>query len=215
VHVLQSGSPIVEKRSPNYIDGAEAGHFWFRNDLNPIHDGVNGIYVVFCAITRVWIVWKAGRQGFVQQLDQPPPDMEEGHDENGKVCFLLPNGNKVEDTKQCYILHEGAPYVMPLTGSKHRFARDLNTRFRQLKDPRTGALYPIFARRYKLTTRPVSNALGKWFTLQFADAGWASKAEYETARALADFAEAGRYRANYAGGDPDTGDASGSTSSAA
>jgi hypothetical protein len=215
VHVLQSGTPVCDKRSPNYIDGAEPGHFWFRNDLNPIRNGVTGIIVVFCETRRVWVVWKGGRQGFVEQLDQPPSDMEEGRDENGKACFLLPNGNVVEDTRQCFILHEGAPYVLPLTKSKHRFFRDINTRWRQLKDPKTGAVYPIFARRYKLTTKSVSNALGKWFGLQFADAGWASKAEYEAARALADFVEAGRYRANYAGTDPDAGNASGSVSSSA
>ena len=39
IYILQSGSPAVDKRGDNYIDGAEPGDFWLRNALDPIKNG--------------------------------------------------------------------------------------------------------------------------------------------------------------------------------
>jgi hypothetical protein len=45
---------------------------------------------------------------------------------------------------------------------------------------------PSFSRKYRLFTVPVSNALGRWFGLEFADLGWiTTQAEYDAARAFA------------------------------
>jgi hypothetical protein len=104
------------------MDGASPGDFWLRGDINPIRSGTEGIIVVFAAMVRTWIVWGAGRTGFVEQLSEPPPDLEEGRTDTGRPCLVLPNGNTVEDTMQGFIICEGAPGIMPLTrGQARRF----------------------------------------------------------------------------------------------
>src|SRR5215475_6563307 len=70
IYILQSNSPAVEKRSEAYIEGAEPGHFWMRNSIIPIRDGVLGIEVIPCEMMRTWIEWLPNRQGFVARHDE-------------------------------------------------------------------------------------------------------------------------------------------------
>src|SRR5215472_9731621 len=76
IYVLQSNSPAVEKRGEAYIQGAEPGHFWMRNSLTPVRDGVAGIEVIPCEMQRTWIEWLPNRQGFVARHAEAPADME-------------------------------------------------------------------------------------------------------------------------------------------
>jgi hypothetical protein len=188
IYVLQSNSPSVDERGPAYIANAKPGHFWLRNDLKPIRDGVTGIDVVPCEMVRCWIEWLPNRQGFVRRHTTPPEDMAEKtiRDDNGreKVVMVRPNGNSIQDTREFYLLCDGEPYVLPCTGTKHTFARKWQTLFQKFKHPTTGQVLPAFARRYKLTTIHMQNAVGKWFGLEYADLGFVKKAEYEKAKAF-------------------------------
>src|SRR5262245_6889383 len=188
IYVLQTNSPAVDKRGDAYIDGAEAGHFWLRNSLEPIHDGIEGIEAIPCGMQRTWIEWLPNRGGFVARHDQPPEDMRvtkvRGDDGREKTVLVRDNGNIVQDTREFFLLVGPHPYVLPCTGTKHSFARQWNSMFHQYQHPKTGAIMPSFARKYKLTTVPASNAIGKWFGLQFEDMGFVTTAEYKAARAL-------------------------------
>src|SRR5215469_6642375 len=75
IYVLQSNSPVVDRRGEVHIEGAEPGHFWLRNSLHPIADGETGIEVIPCEMVRTWIEWLPNRQGFVGRHDEPPPDL--------------------------------------------------------------------------------------------------------------------------------------------
>jgi hypothetical protein len=58
------------------------------------------------------------------------------------------------------------------------------TMFHRFKHPKTGKILPAFAHKYRLTTVPQSNVLGKWFGLKFEDTGESSLAELKAAIAF-------------------------------
>jgi hypothetical protein len=189
IYVLQTNSPAVDKRGDNYVDGAEAGDFWLRNSLDPITKGEEGIQVIPCEMQRTWIEWLPNRQGFVARHDQPPADMEARkiRDDSGRektVLIRRENENIIQDTREFYLLVDGQPYVLPCAGTKHTFARQWNTFYKQFQHPKTGDFMPAFHRKYRLTTIPASNAIGKWFGLKFQDEGYVTKKEYDAAKAL-------------------------------
>ena len=189
IYVLQSNSPVTEKRSDNHVEGAEPGHFWLRNAINPIRDGVLGIEAIPIEMTRTWIEWLPNRQGFVARHDAPPADMVEKlvRDESGREKSTLVrqgNGNIIQDTREFFLLCDGQPYDLPCTGTKHTFARQWQTMFHQFRHPKTGAVMPAFSRRYRLVTVPMSNAVGKWFGLKFQDLGYVDKPAYDLAKSF-------------------------------
>jgi hypothetical protein len=53
---------------------------------------------------------------------------------------------------------------------------------------------PAFARKYRLTTVPESNAWGDWFGIKFTDLGFVTVPEYKAAAALVDAVERGLRR---------------------
>lgn len=201
IYVLQSNSPVVDKRGDKYVEGAEAGHFWMRNSLTPIADGEEGINVIPCEMVRSWIEWLPNRQGFVSRHANPPEDMENKivRDDSGREKVVLirkGNGNIIQDTREFFLLCNGRPFVLPCTGTKHTFARSWQTMFHQFVNPKTGSILPAFAHRYKLTTVPMSNAIGKWFGLKFQDLGVIDFAtEYEPAKAFYKAVKAGEKKA--------------------
>jgi hypothetical protein len=189
IYVLQSNSPAVDKRGDNYIEGAEPGDFWLRNSLDPIKNGEEGIVAIPCEMQRSWIEWLPNRGGFVARHDTPPKDMElktmRGDDGREKqILQRSGNGNVIQDTREFFLLIDGQPFVLPCSGTKHTFARQWQTMFHQYRHPKTNDIMPAFARKYRLTTVPASNAIGNWYGLKFEDMGFVSKPEYDVARAL-------------------------------
>jgi hypothetical protein len=189
IYVLQSNSPSTQERDPAYIQGAKPGHFWLRGALNPIRDGLTGIEVIPCEMVRSWIEWLPKRQGFVARHDAPPEDMVDRkmRDEDGRertIWVRSGSGNTIQDTREFYLLCDGEPYVLPCTGTKHTFARKWQSLFHKFKHPQTKQVLSAFARKYRLTTEPAQNAVGKWFALKYQDLGFVTKAEYDEAKAF-------------------------------
>lgn len=176
IYILQSGSPIVEKRSESYIPGAEPGHFWLRNAIQPIRSGEEGISAIPVDMKETWVEWLPNRGGFVARHEAPPIDMmtkmirgDDGRERSALV--RRDSGNIISDTRELYIIVDGDPYVLPCTSTKHTFARQWQTMWHRFKHPKTGRIMPAFSRKYKLTTIPASNAIGKWFAIKFQDVG--------------------------------------------
>jgi hypothetical protein len=201
IYVLQSNSPVTEKRSDNHVEGAEPGHFWLRNSITPIRDGVVGIDVIPVEMVRTWIEWMPNRQGFVARHDEQPADMVEKmiRDETGREKMILVrsgNGNIIQDTREFFLMCEGQPYDLPCTGTKHTFARQWQTFFHQFRHPKTRIELPAFSHKYRLTTVPMSNAIGKWFGLRFQDLGMVDyENEYKPAKMFYDAIKRGEKRA--------------------
>jgi hypothetical protein len=190
IYVLQALSPQVEKRGDNYIEGAEAGDFWLRNSLLPIRNGEEGIIAVPVDMFRTWIEWLPNRGGFVARHNEPPGDMVakmiRTDDGREREVMMRGNGNIIADTREFYIMVDGDPYVFPCSSTKHTFARMWQTMFHRFKHPKTGKILPAFAHKYRLTTIPQSNVLGKWFGLKFEDTGESSLVELKAAIAFSD-----------------------------
>jgi hypothetical protein len=184
IYVLQALSPQVEKRGDAYIEGAEAGDFWLRNSLDPIRKGEEGISAIPVEMFRTWIEWLPNRGGFVARHNEPPADMVakviRGDDGREREVMARANGNLIVDTREFYIMVDGDPYVLPCSSTKHTFARSWQTMFHRFKHPKTGKIMPAFAHKYRLSTVPTSNALGKWFGLKFEDAGSSTLEELRT-----------------------------------
>jgi hypothetical protein len=199
IYALQSMSPQVQKRGDNYIEGAEAGDFWLRNALNPIRKGEEGIIAIPVTMIRTWIEWLPNRGGFVARHDEPPADMVakiiRGDDGRERQVTARGNGNLIVDTREFYIMVDGDPYVLPCSSTKHTFARQWQTMFHRFKHPKTGKIMPAFAHRYRLSTVPASNALGKWFGLKFEDAGESSITELKAAIAFSEAVTKGERKA--------------------
>jgi hypothetical protein len=208
IYVLQTNSPIVDRRAASYIEEAEPGHFWLRGAIQPIKDGEEGIEVIPCGMQHTWIEWLPQRQGFVTRHPEMPKDTEtrsvRGDDGRERQTLVRRgNGNYLQDTREFFILVNGFPYVLPCTGTKHSFARAWQSYYHQFRHPETNGVMPAFSRKYRLVTVPQSNAQGKWFGIKFEDLGWVSLAEYNAASAFNESVEKGEKKAEapMAGGD--------------
>lgn len=215
IYILQTNSPVVDKRGDVYIEGAEPGHFWLRNSLEPIRDGIQGIDAIPCEMHRTWIEWLPNRGGFVARHPEQPSDVKttmiRGDDGREKQVLVRgESGNIIQDTREFFILVDGWPFVLPCTGTKHTFARSWETMFHQFKHPKTNKVMPAFSRKYRLTTVPQSNAQGKWFGIKFQDLGFVSLPEYNEAKSFHEAVKGGQRKAEapMAGHDGESGTSS-------
>lgn len=198
IYVLQSNSPIVNKRSEQYVQDAEPGHFWLRGALQPIRSGVEGINAIPCGMERSWIEWLPDRGGFVRRHPEAPEGMVSrvirGDDGKERNVMMLED-NLIVDTREFYVMVDGHPYVFPCSSTKHTFARQWQSYFHQLTHPKTGQVMPSASQLYKLTTIPVSNSKGEWFGLKFQFLGYVPKPVYEHAKAFANSVKRGERKA--------------------
>ena len=188
IYVLQTNSPQVNKRNPLYIEGAEAGDLWLKSSASPIAKGAEGIVFQPCHLVWAFVEWKPERGGFVAAHESRPADCEQVHedpnDPDSRLQWERPNGNIVVDT--CYVyglVQMEYPYVLPLSSSGYRVAKDWNTDMRNRKY--NGKPLPVFGTKYHLKTVFRSNAKGEWFTLGFDfTPGLPTKEEVERGLAL-------------------------------
>jgi hypothetical protein len=188
--VLQNNSRVCQVRSPDYVQGAEPGKFYLRSLPNPVHDGEKGIVVVIWTCEEGYKEWKKGqtfaRGGFVGSHLVRPADARLDPDDEYRT--IRANGNELVRTKQVFLLFEGLPYELPLKGTGLGLFRDLTTHFKFYTDDK-GRTLPCYTRRYRLRTKPMSNAQGNWFGIVFDDLGWVDGATYDTSRRLAEALE--------------------------
>jgi hypothetical protein len=199
IYVLQTGSPVCNKRSAEHLGDAEPGHFWFRNALDPIHSGIEGFDAIPCWMERKYLEFRPNRGGYVTEHDHEPADAAmktvQGDDGHPREVLVRANGNVIQDTRQFYLLVDGVPYVLPCKSTQHTFARKWNSYFKQLRHPETGAVLPSYIHHYRLTTAPEKKETWNWFGLRFTDLGPVTVPEYMAARRLNQIVERGAARA--------------------
>lgn len=184
--VLQAQSPQVNKREPDYIEGAEAGDI-FLPSLGVYWKGEVGLVFQPCHFDREWVRWRPRESGggFVGRMRDLPPDARELHDPDrpGRQGYVMPDGTELVDTRYHFgmILNGDAAGPRPvspilqalfsLSSTGHTFSRQWMTQIAALRLP-SGKPAPSRARQYRLTTVQKSNAAGTWFGLRAEDAGW-------------------------------------------
>jgi hypothetical protein len=218
IYILQSNSPTVNERRPEYIKGAKPGMIWLRNAPSPLVDGETGFVFQACYAYKDWVEWRPNRQGYAGRHDKLPEEAEEVEftTDSGKKKkrWVLPNGNVVVETRYRVgfvmddELRNGMPYVIPFSSSGHTVAKTWNTMAAQkmLPSKKTAALFAYY---YRLTLREKSNADGTWFVFDVTDEGWVSDAEgYNRGLALHNaFASGAKVAENMAPDEDDEDDA--------
>jgi len=168
VYVLQTNSPQVNKRNDKYVTNAEPGDLWLKNGATPVIKGTEGVLFQPCHLDWKWVEWKPNREGFVTTHDVRPNEATQQHLDptDDRMSWVLPNGNLLVET--CYVyglVNFEFPYVIPLSSSGFRVARDWNTDIRNRKH--NGKPLPVFGTKYMLKTVLRTNNKGEWFTLGF------------------------------------------------
>jgi hypothetical protein len=202
ITVLQSNSPICDKRSPSHIAGAEPGNFWFRNDLIPILDGLTGFICTPCGLVHEWLEWgpTLGSGLFGRHL-QPPADVISRKNEDGRMVMVRrDSGNALQDVREFLVLVNGKPYIFSMHGTAHTVARQWVSFMDQVRHPQTNKPMPVCSQRYLVTTIARSSAKGSWFVPKVEFRGFvASRAEYDTAKEFAEIVKRGTYRIDMSG----------------
>lgn len=192
VYILQAQSPQVNKRSADYIDGAEAGHIWLRNAPHPIVPGDTGILFQPCHFSKDWVEWvpRDNGGGFVARHEDRPPEAEETKDPQNpnRVKYVMPNGNEVIETRYhagFVVLDDGSvlPYIIPMSSSGHSVSRQWMFMMNSNQLPK-GDIAPSWSKLYRLKTKERSNAAGTWFTWDISDAGWVDEEAFDRGTAL-------------------------------
>ena len=195
VYVLQSNSPQVNERGPDYVEGAKSGNLWLRNapEGYEIVDGEEGFLFQPCFFWKNWVEWIPRNQGggIVGSYEHRPAEAKQHHDPDNprKKVWRLDNGNEVIETRYhagLILTEDGLemPYILVMTGSNHSVSKDWMTSMNNKRTP-GGKKPPSFACIYRVKTKHVSTQEFNWFRYEIEDAGWANKERYNRGLELA------------------------------
>jgi hypothetical protein len=200
IYVLQSNSPQVNKRDPDYVEEAEPGSLWLRSSGMPAINGETGILFQPCHFSKDFVEWDPASRGRFQgrHLKMPADARQIPSEKNPKkLIWRRENGNDVIETRYHigYVLFEDGrppmPYVIPFSSTGHTVSRGWMTLMGAKQLPGAGRA-PSWACVYRLTTRQRTNDAGTWFVISVADAGWVQSAEdYNRGKALHESFERG------------------------
>jgi hypothetical protein len=195
VYVLQGLSPQINRRGPDYIDGAKDGDFWLKG-TKTVFDGDEGFLFQPCYFDKDWVEWvpriKGG--GLVGRYPTCPDDAVEteveSDDKPGTMQkkMVRPNGNEMIETRYhvgYVILPDGSamPYVIPFKSTGHTVSKQWMVLMNSKQVP--GGSAPSWACLYRLTTKQRTNAAGTWNVIEVQDAGWVqTQAEYDRGQKL-------------------------------
>ena len=223
LYVLTSTSPQINSRDPKYVEDAEAGDIWLRNDSDPIVKGDDGVLVQFCGMYSEWVEWIPRESGggiAGRYKDRPKEAVQD--DDNPNKWWL--GDNELIDTRNVILNVYRDPslppdnYVMPLKSTGHGVARAWMTNMNKKRLP-NGAKPDAWACLYLMKSQTRTNKKGTWCLPEIHDvrengkfAGWASDEQYEWGQATHDAFETGVKRAQDedadhrgdGGGDEDT-----------
>lgn len=171
IYIVQSQSPVALRQKPEYIEGAQAGMFWFRGTKEVV-DGDEGIPAVLCHMSTVWIEWRVerGSGSFVARHAERPdiatwtPDPKDP--KVGK--WMMPSGDTyVSETKEMVVVlpDTGDAYVLPCSGSNISAARAWNTACGRKRVPGSEVKAPLWGYVWRLKTTAKSNDKGDWYGL--------------------------------------------------
>lgn len=176
LNILQALSPQCQKRTDEYVEGAEPGHFWNTVD-EEIIDGEKGMLLIPVSYRRCYIEWKLREDGGGFIADHGNDDTEYKkceRDDKGRT--INADGHEIKQTAEYFVLYidgENNPHpaVISMTGTQLKKSRQLNTKLMQLKvdrPDRKGKFNPAFFYScFNVTTAPESNDKGDWMGWRF------------------------------------------------
>ncbi len=203
VYILQSNSPQIQRRGPDYIEGAKDGDLWLRNSGVPPIDGDHGLLFQPCYFFKEWVMWaprKSG-EGIKDRATELPPEAVEREvpdDEDPtktRKKWVMPDGTEcietryhvgyayiealVDGTKDEYVLTgQVMPFVIPFKSTGHTSSRQWT--FLMNSKIVGSDVAPSWAALYRVKTKSKTNPSGTWNVITVDDAGWVqSQDEYD------------------------------------
>lgn len=170
VRVLQALSPQLNKKKPEYIEGASQGDLF--NTVTAQHwGGDEGIVVIPCFQTTKYLefVPRDLGGGFKGEIPSTSPSLQQTTRQGSKE--ILPNGNELVKSDQhfCLVVEPDGtfqPAVIDMKSTQLKVSRRWKTQIamQKIKNTKSGAMItpPVFATMWKLTTTEESNDQGSW-----------------------------------------------------
>jgi hypothetical protein len=171
LRVLQALSPQLNKKKPEYIEGAAQGDM-FNTVTGDYYGGESGVMVIPCYQTTKYLefVPRDMGGGFKGELASTNPALQQTTRQGSKE--ILPNGNELVKSDQHFclvVLEDGSfqPVVVDMKSTQLKVSRRWKTQIamQKVKNPRTGQMVtpPVFGTMWKLTTTEESNDQGSWY----------------------------------------------------
>jgi len=167
LRLLTNTSPEVGE-----LEGAVPGKI-LNTVTGELYDGKEGITVVPCAYTRVYIEWAprgSGSGGPVAIHPSTSDILSKTHREPGDNKDYLDNGNYIENTANHYVMvvdSDGvpSPALIVMKSTQLKKSRKWNSMMMSVKLNGKNGLYtpPMYSQSYRLSTVAESNDKGKWF----------------------------------------------------
>lgn len=168
VNILQSLSPQLSPRKPEYVEGAKEGQI-FNAATRRVMDKLR---VLPCFYMRHHIEWKPNRQGFVADHGEGGAALMEQTKRNDNNYDVLPNGNLLVPTPTWYCLdldNGGQQTVIPMPRTQSKPSRQwmsmaTSERIRRdANDPASEFQPPLFFRSYDLGSTIREDDDNEWF----------------------------------------------------
>ena len=204
VRLLQALSPQLNKKKPEYIDGASSGDA-FNNVTGQHWDGEEGIVVVPCYQTTKYLEFTPRDMGggFRGEIPANSHLLQETQRSGSKE--LLPNGNELVKSDQhfCLIIEpDGSfqPVVVDMKSTQLKVSRRWKTQIamQKIRHPASGKMVtpPVFGTMWRLRSVEESNDQGSWSNWQVERIGLVDNAEvYAEAKAFRQSIMAGEVKA--------------------
>lgn len=170
VRLLQPMSPQLNKKKPEYIEGASSSDI-FNNVTSQYWDGEAGIKVIPCYQTTKYLEFIPLDMGggFRGEIASNNPVLQQTTRSGARE--LLPNGNELVKSDQhfCLIIEEDGsfqPAVIDMKSTMLKVSRRWKTQIAmaKIKHPKTGSMItpPVFATMWRLYSVEESNDKGSW-----------------------------------------------------
>ena len=168
IRVLQAMSPQVNKRAPEYVDGAEVGML-FNTVTNSVYDGEKGVEIAPCSYTKRYLEWiPREKGGGLVDANHDMSILKSCKRDEQTRRYYLQNGNEIVETAQFFVLvTEPDPQqaLITMTSTQLGVARKWLTMLRMARVKNSAGASvqaPMFAFTYRLGTSSMSNDKGTW-----------------------------------------------------
>lgn len=164
VNILQSLSPQLSPRKPEFIDGAKEGQI-FNAATQQVSDTID---VLPCHYIRHHLEWKPNRGGLVADHGPEGEALLASCKRNEQNYDVLPNGNLLVPTGTwyCIDLATGRQIIIPMSRTQLRASRQWMSMATSetIKHPEHGEFTPpLFFRSYTLASALKSDDQNEWF----------------------------------------------------
>jgi hypothetical protein len=169
--VLQDLSPQCKETKAEYIEGAKPGMI-FNSVTHDMWEPGKSLIIIPCVYKREMIEWKKKQGGFVKNHGNDFAIIETAEYNEDLACFLLPNGNQINDTRQHYVVvfdpESGEIFqaLMSMTSTQMKKSKRWNSLIngRKLTLPDGKKVNaPSFSCAYEVHAIPESNDQGSWY----------------------------------------------------